>query len=163
MLSEIFSFAILCLGKTWPKKESSMEKRPTTKVENFLKSIFDLNKTCEIGLTESLELLRNWLLYIFIEDWKASVIEKSKNWSFEKTGTSYEQKFVCSDNSGQNIWSKVRKSSKMEQDWKSLVPTFAYFLTASAKFYFRKGDWVRDYILKPCNFPKYYDQDCEFL
>ena len=33
----------------------------------------------------------------------------------------------------QNIWNKIEKSSKAGQDKKSLISTFAYFLTATAK------------------------------
>ena len=36
-------------------------------------------------------------------------------------------------NSGQNIWNKIGKSSKTGQDKKSLISTFACFLTAIAK------------------------------
>ena len=43
-------------------------------------------------------------------------------------------------NPGQNISSKIEKSSKIEQDKKSLKSTFASFLTAIAKFNFWKGD-----------------------
>ena len=36
-------------------------------------------------------------------------------------------------NPGQNIWNKIEKSSKTGQDKKSLISTFACFLTAIAK------------------------------
>ena len=36
-------------------------------------------------------------------------------------------------NPGQNIWNKIEKSSKTGQDKKSLISTFACFLTATAK------------------------------
>ena len=36
-------------------------------------------------------------------------------------------------NPGQNIWNKIEKSSKIGQEKKSLISTFAYFLTAIAK------------------------------
>ena len=36
-------------------------------------------------------------------------------------------------NPGQNIWNKIKKSSKTGQDKKSLISTFACFLTATAK------------------------------
>ena len=36
-------------------------------------------------------------------------------------------------NPGQNIWNKIENSSKTGQDKKSLIFTFAYFLTATAK------------------------------
>ena len=36
-------------------------------------------------------------------------------------------------NPGQNIWNKIEKYSKIGQDKKSLISTFACFLTATAK------------------------------
>ena len=33
----------------------------------------------------------------------------------------------------QNIWDKVKKSSKLEQDFKDLLPNFACFFTAIVK------------------------------
>ena len=51
----------------------------------------------------------------------------SKNLSLKETGPNYGQKLVCSDNPGQNIWHKVKKSSKIEQDFKDLLSNFACF------------------------------------
>ena len=45
--------------------------------------------------------------------------------SLKETGLNYDYKFVCSDNPGQNIWHKVKKSSKIEQDFKNLLSNFA--------------------------------------
>ena len=45
-------------------------------------------------------------------------------------------------NPGQNIWHKVQKSSKIGQDFKSLLHNFACFLTAIVKFIFWKEDWT---------------------
>ena len=42
------------------------------------------------------------------------------------------KKIVCSDNPAQNIWKKVKKSSKIGQDQRTLISAFAYFLP---KFY----------------------------
>ena len=42
-------------------------------------------------------------------------------------------KLVCSDNLGQSIWKKVKKCSKDETEYKALMSTFTYFLTATAK------------------------------
>ena len=36
---------------------------------------------------------------------------------FEGDWAELQPKFVCSDNPGQNIWHKVRKSSKIGQDF----------------------------------------------
>ena len=57
----------------------------------------------------------------------------SKNLSLKETGPSYGQTFVCSDNPGQNSWHKVKKSSKIGQDFKNLLSNFACFLTAIVK------------------------------
>ena len=51
----------------------------------------------------------------------------SKNRRLKKTGPSYDQKFAFSDNPGGNIWNKIEKSSKMGQDRKILISTFAFF------------------------------------
>ena len=53
--------------------------------------------------------------------------------SLKETGLNYDYKFVCSDNPGQNIWHKVKKSSKIGQDFKNLLSNFACFLTAIVK------------------------------
>ena len=37
-----------------------------------------------------------------------------KNRSLDETGLRYDQKFAWSDNPGQNIWNKVKKSSKIK-------------------------------------------------
>ena len=42
----------------------------------------------------------------------------SKTWRFKETGTSHDNIYACSDNSGQNIWNKLEKSSKIGQDKK---------------------------------------------
>ena len=39
-----------------------------------------------------------------------------KNWSLKETRPCCDQKSVCSENSGQKIWNKVKKSSKIWQD-----------------------------------------------
>ena len=66
------------------------------------------------------------LRYIFIKDLRnvLKLQKMSKNWrrlSLEETGSSYDQKFACSDNLKQNIWNKIKKSSKIEEDKKSLT------------------------------------------
>ena len=55
------------------------------------------------------------------------------------TGSICDQKFVWSDNPGQNIWNKIEKSSKIGQEKKSLISTFEGFLTAIAKVKFLEG------------------------
>ena len=46
---------------------------------------------------------------------------------------SSDQKLVCPDNPGQNIWNKIEKSSKIEKDKKNLITIFACFLTANCQ------------------------------
>ena len=52
---------------------------------------------------------------------------------FERNCESYEQISASSDNPGQNILQKVKKSSKIGQGNKTLISSFAKVLTASAK------------------------------
>ena len=55
-----------------------------------------------------------------------------KNWSLKETGLSYDQKVSCSDNPRQNIQKKqIDKFSKIGQDKKNLISTFACFLNAT--------------------------------
>ena len=44
--------------------------------------------------------------------------------------------FFYSDNPSENIWHKVRKSSKIGQNFKNLLSNFGYFLTAIVKVWF---------------------------
>ena len=102
-----------------------------------------------------------------------------KNESSKKTVSSYDQRFVWSDNPGQNISNKIEKSSKTGQDKKSLISTFAYFLTANAQVPFAQGALgtslhqvclssyqvlfyfcLIKFVLKHCKVPKYYQKDC---
>ena len=53
-----------------------------------------------------------------------------KTLSFKETGPSCGQKLVLLDNSGQNIKSKVKKISKLGQEYKRLILNFDCFLTA---------------------------------
>ena len=57
----------------------------------------------------------------------------SKNSSLKETGPSYDQKFVGSDDLGQNIGHKVKKSSNIGQNLKKFLSNFACFLTAIVK------------------------------
>ena len=41
------------------------------------------------------------------------------------TGTSYKYKFVYADSPGENVWDKVRKSSKIGQEQKTLITASA--------------------------------------
>ena len=40
---------------------------------------------------------------------------------------------ATSYNPGQNVWNKVKKSSKVQKDYKNLISNFACFLTAIVK------------------------------
>ena len=57
----------------------------------------------------------------------------AKNSCLKETGPSNGQKFVSLDNPGQNIWQKLKKSSKIGQDFENLLCNFACFLRAIAK------------------------------
>ena len=58
-----------------------------------------------------------WMDFKFREIWK--------HWSLEKTGSSYEHKFVSSDNLPQHILGKVKKKkSEIGQDQKNLRSVF---------------------------------------
>ena len=48
----------------------------------------------------------------------------------KKTGPSYGQKFVSSDNTCQNMWHKLKKYNKVGQDFKNVISNFACFFTA---------------------------------
>ena len=57
----------------------------------------------------------------------------SKTPSLKETGPNYGEKFASSDNPGQNVWHKVKKSSKIGQDVKKCLSNSAYFLTVIIK------------------------------
>ena len=57
----------------------------------------------------------------------------SKNSSLKETGPSYGQKFVCSGNPGQNIWHKVKKFSKIGQDFKNVLSNFPGFFDSKSQ------------------------------
>ena len=93
---------------------SSLKKQLLGKVERFLKSHFDLNQGYRIVLTQNLELLTELTCFVFLL-WLEKcleVTENIKNSIVKETGSSYEQKRVCSDNPGQNIWHIAKKYSK---------------------------------------------------
>ena len=50
-----------------------------------------------------------------------------KNLSLKETGPSYDKKFACSDNPGQNIWNQIEKSSKIGQDNNGLIILLSVF------------------------------------
>ena len=64
--------------------------------------------------------------------------KKSKKWIFKETGPIYYEKFVGLNNLGQNIRNRTEKLSKIWQDKKGLVSTFANFLTVTVKVDFLK-------------------------
>ena len=49
---------------------------------------------------------------------------------------------LASYNPAQNIWHKVKKYSKIGQDFKNVISNFACFLTAIVSFYFWKEYWA---------------------
>ena len=56
-----------------------------------------------------------------------------KKWSLGTTGKSYEEKVVCLDSVGQNIWKYITKSSKTGKGHKNLIYGFAYISTTIVK------------------------------
>ena len=105
---------------------------------------FDLDQTRERAFTENCWIQDSSTaagLYIFINWWSEKdfeVIKRSKDWSVKETGAIYKHKFGYTDNPGQNIWNKVKKSSKIEQYQKNLATASAYFLGAFTKSLFVK-------------------------
>ena len=64
----------------------------------------------------------------FYHDWRNALkLQKmSKNSSKKGTGQTYGQKLVCSDNSEQDTWYRVKECSKIEQDFKNKF-NFVFF------------------------------------
>ena len=60
-------------------------------------------------------------------------MENTKKVKFGETGPRYDQKFVWSDNFGQNIWNKVKKPNKFGQHWKTLVSIFCILIDCYSK------------------------------
>ena len=65
---------------------------------------------------------------------------------FEGDRTELRRNFVCSENPGKKIWNKTDKSSKIEQDKKSLISTFACFWLSLPKCNLLKGHRVLGYV-----------------
>ena len=58
---------------------------------------------------------------------------RQENWFYTNFFFVSSYNYSVKARPGQNVWNKIEKSSKTEQDKKSLIYTFACFLTASAK------------------------------
>lgn len=52
------------------------------------------------------------------------------------TEISYQQKFICKDNRGRNLWKRVKRLSKTGQEQKTLITVSADFSTS---FLWKKG------------------------
>ena len=76
----------------------------------------------------------------------------SKNWKLGDT--SNKQNFGCSENLGLSIWNKLKKSVKIDQDYKTLTSTIAYFLNAIAK---------RDILERKLDIRLFLDPNLKFL
>ena len=61
------------------------------------------------------------------------VTENVQNFKFEGDWAKLRPKICLFNNPGQNVCHKVKKSSKIGQDFKNLLSNFACFLTAIAK------------------------------
>ena len=59
--------------------------------------------------------------------------KRKRHKSLEDIRPCYEQKFVFSHDPGQNSLNKVTKFSKTGQDQKTVIFTFAYFLTGTTR------------------------------
>ena len=107
--------------KFWPKPK--VQNNAKTKPLNF-------------------ELLHIWLALYFYHEWRNTLKlhKMSKNPNLKETGLNCGQKYFCSDNPGQNIWHKVKKSSKTRQDLKNLSSNLCVFWQLLSKFNFWKKD-----------------------
>ena len=54
----------------------------------------------------------------------------------KETGPGNDPKFFCSEIPRQNIFNKIEKSTNTGQEKKSLISTFAFFLTPTAEVEF---------------------------
>ena len=75
--------------------------------------------------------------------------ERSKTWSLKRTGTSYDQKLVHTDNLWQNICNNVKKSSKTGQAQNTLITASAEILTPVTKVLFQEGMLGTRFYLNP--------------
>ena len=53
-----------------------------------------------------------------------------KSSTVKETGQSYGKNFVCSDNTGENVWHKVKRYNKIGQELKNIISNFVSFFTA---------------------------------
>ena len=77
-------------------------------------------------VNRKLKLFHNLLfVYNSIKIMKKSskLLDMLEYWSLKETGMSYKQRFFSADNRWQNIWQKVKTSSKSEQDQTSTRQT----------------------------------------
>ena len=82
------------------------------------------------------------------------LLKMLKYWHLKMTEMSYWLRFGFTDNQWENIWQRVRKSSKIGQDQKTLILAFAYILTAIAKNYLWGEDWTTTFASTQfCVFP----------
>ena len=57
----------------------------------------------------------------------------SKNSSLKEAGHNLRPKIFCSDSPGENIWHKVKKFSKIGQDFKNVLSNFPGFFDSKSQ------------------------------
>ena len=92
------------------KTETSVEKMTQTKIESFLISIFDLNKTWQKTILFQTFPQRVCFIVILINHLRQTLKlwKMLTHWILKWTRTNYRQKFVSTHNPRQNIWSKYK-------------------------------------------------------
>ena len=68
--------------------------------------------------------------------------ELTENSDLKETRPRYDQKFVYSDIRSQNNWNKVKKDSKTEKGYRTVITKFACFLQLLSAFNSCKKHWV---------------------
>ena len=51
----------------------------------------------------------------------------SKHWKLKEAGLIYKLAFVSTNNPVKKSFRKIKKSSNVGQEWKTLIPVFTYF------------------------------------
>ena len=92
----------------------------------------------------NLELLRQLTCFIFLSWLEKCFEEIFQKFKCEGHWAKLRQKFVCSDNPGQNIWHKVKRYNKIGQDCENIISNFACFWQLFSTFNFWKRDWELD-------------------
>ena len=135
----------------WLKNVSLFKKQLIGKVERFLKSNFDWNEEYKIELTQKpLNLVLVTELHCFIfTSWLEKCFELRKistNSYVKETWPSSSKKLVFSDNPSKNIWHKLKKYSKIGQNFNNVIYSSLCFCQVLSTFNFCKGDWQLGFV-----------------